>query len=329
MIKVGILGYGYMGKIREAYFGQNPNCVVTSIFHNKSMDGPFQYFDDWRQIVEDQSIDAIVVCLPNFLTCEAVTSSLAAGKHVFAEKPPGISSKEVEKIIEAERTTGRVLKFGFNHRYHPAVLKAKELVDSKQYGDILWLRGRYGKSVDQDFDRNWRAKKDTAGGGILMDQGIHMLDLMLYFCEDFDEVKAFASNLYWKGEVEDNVFAIMKNKKGQVASVHSTMTQWRYLFALEIFLQSGYIVVNGLLSKSGRYGQETIDYATNRSPMPMASHSEVTSITYNNDFSWKYEVDEFVDAILEGRKIKQGTTEDALKIMRLVERIYKDAGIPS
>lgn len=327
MINVGILGYGYMGEIRKRYLDLNPNCSVEAIFHTEELKGDFRYFSNWKDVVKDDSLDAIFVCLPNFLIKEAVILGLELGKHVFAEKPPGISVKQVEEMIKAEKKSGKKLKFGFNHRYHPAIMKAKELTASGIFGNILWMRGRYGKSVDENFSSNWRSKKKYAGGGILMDQGIHMLDLMLHFCGDFQEAKAFVSNQYWKGDVEDNVFAILRNDRGQVASLHSTMTQWRYLFALEIFLERGYIVINGLLSKSGRYGQEKLDYATSRTPSPYAAHTEVTSTTFNTDLSWKLEIEEFIEAIIEDKDIRIGNTSDAIKLMTLIEKIYVDAGI--
>ena len=327
MIKVGILGYGYMGEIRKKYLDLDPNSSVKTIFHTEELKGDFRYTNNWKEVVQDDSLDAIFVCLPNYLTRDAVVMGLESGKHVFAEKPPGISVAQVQEMIEAERKSGKKLKFGFNHRYHPAIMKAKELIDSGQFGDILWLRGRYGKSVDENFGSNWRAQKKYAGGGILMDQGIHMVDLMLYFCGDFQEAKAYASNHYWKGEMEDNIFAILRNNSGKVASLHSTMTQWRYLFALEIFLERGYITIEGLLSKSGRYGPERLDYAANRTPAPMAAHSEIMSLTFNIDLSWKLEIEEFVEAILEDKEIKIGNTSDALKLMTLIEKIYVDAGI--
>lgn len=161
-----------------------------------------------------------------------------------------------------------------------------------------------------------------------MDQGIHLLDLLLYFCPDFCEAKAFATNSYWKGEVEDNLFAVVRSPDGVLASLHSTMTQWRYLFSLEIFLEKGYVVVNGLLSRSSRYGQEQIDYASERSPAPMATHSEVTSVVFNIDPSWQMESDEFAQAILEGKPITIGSGDDALRLMRLVSTIYADAAKP-
>ena len=329
MLTLGIIGYGYMGKIRHQEILKRSDSTVKAIYHTQPLAGNFNYCDSWKEIVNDYAIDAVFVCVPNHMTGDIVVASLEQGKHVFAEKPPGVSLEQVKRMQAAEQESKKKLKFGFNHRYHPAIIRAKELVESGDFGEILWMRGRYGKSVEADFDANWRSQKKFAGGGILMDQGIHMLDLMQYFCGDFTEAKAFASNLYWKGDVEDNVFAILKNEKGQVASLHSTITQWRYLFSLEIFLSKGYLVVNGLLSKSGRYGQERLDYAQNRTPAPMAAHSEMHSITFNTDLSWKMEIDEFINAINKNSQILIGNSYDAYRLMALVERIYEDAGILS
>lgn len=325
-MQAGIIGYGYMGQIRETVLCQLPKFQVKKIYHPDLEDSPL-FTNELHSIIIDPEIEAVFICTPNHLIKDLVIDCLKAGKHVFAEKPPGISSAEVKEMAEAEKKYGKVLKFGFNHRYHPAIIKAKELISDGSFGDILWMRGRYGKSVDPNFDKNWRSKKEFTGGGILMDQGIHMLDLLLHFCGEFDDAKAFASNSYWQGEVEDNVFAILKNKKGQTASLHSTMTQWRYLFSLEIFLSQGYVVVNGLLSKSGRYGPERLDYAVNRTPSPMAAHSEVHSLTFNTDNSWKMEIQEFYDAVIGKQPVQIGTTADALKLMQTIEMIYKDAGI--
>lgn len=112
---------------------------------------------------------------------------------------------------DAVERTKRELMLGFNHRHHDSVRYAKKLVSSIQYGDVLWMRGRYGKSVSPDFYDDWRSEKKYAGGGIFWDQGIHMLDLFMMMVGPFDEVKAFVSNVYWKGDIEDNVFAIFRN----------------------------------------------------------------------------------------------------------------------
>ena len=275
-------------------------------------------------------MDTVFVCTPNRFTKEYVIRSLDAGKHVFAEKPPGVSSREVLEMIDAEkRNPSKKLMFGFNHRYHESVMEAKRQIDSGEFGDILWMRGRYGKRVDESFYDEWRASRDLAGGGILMDQGIHMLDLLMYFAGGFDEVKSFCSNFYWKLDVEDNVFAMLRNNRNNVvASLHSTMTQWRHLFALEIFLERGYMVINGLITSSMSYadpaGEEVLTVATNRTPPPQARHASEERFVYSEDGSWQSELTDFFTAIETVGPVINGTTADSLELMRMIERIYED-----
>ena len=159
-----------------------------------------------------------------------------------------------------------------------------------------------------------------------MDQGIHMLDLFLHFTDDFDKVKAFVSNLYWNMPIEDNVFCILKNSQsGVVASLHSTMTQWRHLFSLEIFLEKGYLVLNGLKTSSNTYGEEVLTIAKNRSTAPAATWEDEEKLTYPVDNSWGSEVEQFLSAIQAPSKtIQTGTSTDALKLMSLIEDIYRD-----
>ncbi len=278
---------------------------------------------DAESIVNDPQIDAVFICTPNNLNQSLTIQSLGQGKHVFCEKPPAFNAAGVEAIIEAELASGgRKLMYGFNHRHHDSVIRAKALIDSGVHGRLLWMRGRYGKSVDERFYSNWRSKREIAGGGILIDQGIHMLDLFLMMAGDFDEVQAFVSTLYWKLDVEDNVFAILRNRAGVVASLHSTMTQWRHLFSLEMFLEHGNIVINGLLTTSGSYGEEAMTVAKNRTEAPAARWSDEEHTVFSINNSWRYEVDHFLEAIRADSPIEYGTSADALKLMRVVDRIY-------
>jgi predicted dehydrogenase len=199
----------------------------------------------------------------------------------------------------------------------------KTLIDKGTFGKILWMRGRYGKSVDRSYFSNWRAKKEYAGGGILIDQGIHMLDLFLHFGGDFDKVHASVSNLFWKLEVEDNVFATLENSRtGIAASLHSTMTQWRHLFSIEVFLEKGYFVLNGLKTSSNTYGDEILTIAKNRTTAPAATWEDEEHIRYHTDDSWASEANEFISAINENRKVKIGSSSDALTLMTLIDKIY-------
>ena len=254
-LKMAIIGYGKMGRIRHQILQGNTEVEVVGICDiYKAEDCPLPFSEDPYQVINDPNIDAILICSPNYTIRDLVIAALQNGKHVFAEKPPGVSLQQVGEMKDVSAAYPHLkLKFGFNHRYHQTVMLAKEKISTGKYGEILWMRGRYGKSVDEDYQHTWRATKELAGGGILLDQGIHMLDLMLNFVDDFDEVKAFCQKQYWGLDIEDNVFAMFRNKKGQTASMHSTMTQWRNLFSLEIFLEKGYMVLNGLLTSSKSY----------------------------------------------------------------------------
>ncbi len=329
MINFGIIGYGKMGKIREDIIGNLPNCTVGMICDSVETATNAPFTTDPNNILQNADIDAVCICTPNFMIRDLVVDSLERGKHVLCEKPPGISVAQVADMRRAaERNPSLKLKFGFNHRYHDAIMEAKEQVDSGNYGDILWMRGRYGKSVSNDFIRTWRAKKELAGGGILMDQGIHMLDLFLMFTGNFDEVKSFCSSDYWGLDIEDNVFAMFRNGKGQTASLHSTMTQWRHLFSLEIFLEEGYMVINGILSSTRSYtdnfGKEELTIAKNRTMAPMAKHSREERFMYDKDYSFIREVTEFVNCVENDTPIRIGTLDDAEKLMMLVDKVYRN-----
>ena len=323
MYKVGIIGYGKMGQIRHQVISAFEDVQVQSIYDPEIIDTEIEKAQNSDQIIENPEIDAVFTCTPNYLNKPLTIQSLKAGKHVFCEKPPAFTAKDIEEIRAVEKESGKVLMYGFNHRHHASIKYMKKLVDDKEFGKILWMRGRYGKSVDETFYDNWRAKKELAGGGILIDQGIHMLDLFLHLGGNFDNVHASVSNLYWNLSVEDNVFATLENTKtGLAASLHSTMTQWRHLVSLEVFLEKGYLVLNGLKTSSNAYGEEILTIAKNRSTAPAATWKDEKNITYHTDESWESELTEFFSAIKSKREVKLGNSSDALKLMKIVDKIY-------
>ena len=327
-LRFAIIGFGKMGQIRFKALQGIPACRVVRVydpFAAGTLPKNVQVDQDVDEIFRAKDVDAIIICAPNHLLKEYTVKGLSTGKHVFCEKPPGRTMAELRAMMRAEKKNPKLkLMFGFNHRHHESTLHAKKLIDSGAYGRILWMRGRYGKSVDVKFFSDWRSNKALSGGGIFIDQGIHMLDLFLMFCGNFDEAHAFVSNLYWKLDVEDNVFAIFRNSKGQVASLHSTMTQWRHLFSFEIFLERGYITVNGLKTSSNTYGEEAMTIALNRSNPPAAMWTEEENISFPTDFSWQKEMTVFANAIRKGTPVPTGNSADALKLMRLVEKVYQN-----
>ncbi|MDR3696322.1 Gfo/Idh/MocA family oxidoreductase [Mucilaginibacter sp.] len=323
--KVGIIGYGVMGKTRHLAIDEIKRGKVVAI-SEPNIGSDFEGIPNLShdEIINHSDLDVIIVCTPNFLNKDLTIKSLNAGKHVFCEKPPAFTGADIEDIINAEKSSGKTLMYGFNHRHHDSVMHMKRLIDSNEYGKVLWLRGRYGKSVTKDYFDQWRAKKELAGGGILMDQGIHMLDLFLYLSGDFDVVKAEVSNLYWNMDVEDNAFVILKESAtGKVASLHSTMSQWRHLFSLEIFLEKGYMVLNGLITSTMSYGEETLSIAKNRSTAPAATWKDEVVTKYVNNNSWRYEMDHFFDAIDNKQPVTIGSSDDALKLMRIIDKVYE------
>jgi len=329
-MNIGIIGYGKMGRLRHAVVNTTGPHRVVHVCDPISVSGNFRYSPDPHEVWTDPELDAVFICTPNCFIKDYVVRALDAGKHVFAEKPPGTSSRDVLDMMEAEKRNPNLkLMFGFNHRYHGSVMEARNRIASGEFGKILWMRGRYGKSVDKAFFDNWRASRETAGGGILMDQGIHMLDLLMWFATGFDEVKSFCSSLYWKLDVEDNVFALLKNNTNQIiASLHSTMTQWRHLFSLEIFLEQGYMVINGLVTSSMTYattwGKEVLTIAKNRTPPPQARHAQEERFVYEEDVSWSAELEDFFHAIGSDSLIPNGSIEDSLALMEMIERIYEN-----
>lgn len=325
-LRFGIIGYGKMGRTRHIAIKEVGKVELIAVsepdLHDMIDDVPNLSHEE---IIAHPDIDAIIICTPNYLNKDLTIRSLNAGKHVFCEKPPAFTEDEVIEIKKAEEGSGKKLMYGFNHRHHDSVIRMKQIVDSNEFGKIVWMRGRYGKSVTEDYYDNWRAKKELAGGGILIDQGIHMLDLFLHLAGDFDRVKAEVSNLYWNLEVEDNAFVILRNTvMGIDASLHSTMSQWRHLFSLEVFMEKGYMVLNGLITSSMSYGEEILSIAKNRSAAPAATWKDEVKTQYIDDHSWRYETEHFIDAIENDTDIQIGNSSDAQKLMRIIDKIYKD-----
>jgi predicted dehydrogenase len=326
-LKVGIAGYGIVGKRRRIYIDQNPNLKTVSVSDitfpdsGKFQDG-LEYFTDYKHLFNNE-MDVLFVSLPNYLAAEATIEGLKHGCHVFCEKPPARTVADIEKVIEVEEKHPELkLKYGFNHRYHDSVKEAKKIIDANNFGPVHSIRAVYGKSSIIPFTEGWRSEKKFAGGGILMDQGIHMCDLIRLFSGDYDEIYSFISNDYWKHDIEDNAFALMKNKNGQVAMLHSTATQWQHQFRIEIILNNALLELTGILSGTKSYGSENLTIIKKVDDEPTGSQNK-TIKNYLHDNSWKEEIDEFADCIVNNKPISDGTSEDALKVMEMIFKIYK------
>ena len=331
MLRIGIAGYGKIGQIREAAINKLNSAEVVAIYDVNmpgTVNGNIVVCASYEELLE-QNLDAIFVCAFNNVLAEYTILALNRGIHVFCEKPPARNTSELITVIETEKNTSQILKYGFNHRYHYSVMEAKKLIESGIMGKLLWMRGVYGKAGSIDYHKNWRNYRKISGGGILIDQGIHMLDLMMYFSNStFEKINSFVTTAYWDIEAEDNAFVIMQNADKVTAMLHSSATQWRHKFLLELTFEEGYINLDGILSATRSYAPEKM--VVGRREFEDITHAmgkPNESITwFEYDDSWDFEVREFIDSINGDFTIQNGTSEDAYNALKLVEDIYEYSG---
>lgn len=325
-LRVGIAGYGIIGPRRRLYIDEHPNLRTVAVCDKKFaesgvFDDGVKYFRHYTELLSEE-LDVLFVCVTHDIAPEITIAGLDRGLHVFCEKPPGRHPSDIARVIDVEaQHPGLKLKYGFNHRYHDSVREALRLIQSGEMGQIINVRGLYGKSAIVGRSDDWRGRREIAGGGILLDQGIHMLDLMRMLCGEFTEVKSFVTNSHWGHDVEDNAYAIMRTEAGVVAMLHSTATQWRHKFALDISLTKGSIRLSGILTGSKSYGQETMTVSYS-APSDAGVPPEIVS-TYIHDNSWRDEIREFASAIIDNTPIVMGTSRDAYATLRLVYDIYE------
>jgi predicted dehydrogenase len=206
---------------------------------------------------------------------------------------------------------------GFNHRFHPAIFTAKKLFERGRIGKILFIRARYGHGGRLGMEKEWRFQKDISGGGELLDQGVHLIDLSRWFAGEFKEVYGITDSKFWNTELEDNAFAILRNEKTTVL-FHVSATNWKNIFSFEIFGDRGFLIIEGL----GRsYGEETLTIGKRR---PKFGVPEIEVIKFPEDPSWKNEWENFLGALTKRRKLL-GDGRDGLMANLIVGAIYKSS----
>ena len=281
-------------------------------------------YGSYEALLEDESLDAIYLPTPPTMHAEWTIKAAEHGKHVLCEKPLAVSTEEAVTMADACRENRVQLMDGVMWVHNQRTAEMKGIIDSGALGKLRRVTAAFTISWDKIPDNNIRAKKELAGGGILMDQGIHLLDLFIMMGGEFEEAMAFISNLYWNLDVEDNVFAIFRNSKtGVCASLHSTMTQWRYLFSLEVFLEGGALVLNGLKTSSGVYGSEDLAIKHNSQEFQSGAYMSEERLIYELDDSWEKEINAFFGAILNPDLPRIGNSSEAMKVMRLVDLVYQ------
>lgn len=326
-LKIGIAGFGVVGKRRKDCIDRHPHLRVVAVcdqtFEGEGVfaDG-MRYFRDYRRLLTED-MDALIVCMTNDIAAEVTIAGLESGLHVFCEKPPGRNVEDIVRVISHERRYPALkLMYGFNHRYHESVQDALRILRSGELGKVINMRGMYGKAKLITFNQpDWRTKREISGGGVLLDQGIHMVDLMRLFGGDFTEVHSFISNSHWGYDVEDNAYALMRTADGVVGMLNSSATQWRHRFHLDINLEQGSLILGGILSGTKSYGAETLTVVQADPDNDRGDPKEQVT-RYNRDPSWDEEIAAFANNILNDTPVQSGTSEDALRTMQLVYKIY-------
>jgi predicted dehydrogenase len=326
-LRVGIAGYGIVGRRRKQCIDGNDRLKLIGVCDRvledgQDQSGEFKYYKNYKDLIKED-LDILLVCMTNDVAAEVTMAALDMGLHVFCEKPPGRNVEEIERVIEClSKYPNLKLMYGFNHRYHYSVIDALSMIKSRQLGGILNMRGAYGKSKLITFNQSaWRTNREIAGGGVLLDQGIHMVDLMRLFAGEFSEVYSFISNSHWKLDVEDNAYALMKTDSGIIGMLHSSATQWRHRFHLDINLEYGSLILGGFLSGTKSYGAETLKVVWADPDNDQGDPREQITL-YNKDDSWTAEIDKFVECIVYDKTVEGGSVLDVYKTMQLVYKIY-------
>lgn len=324
-MNVAIVGCGLVGQRRaQALFGAHLVICADSNFARAEQLARSNLdcyaTSDWRSAVERANVDVVIVATPHNVLAEITGAAIQEGKHVLVEKPAARHVEELRPLVTAAETRGVLVRVGFNHRYHRAFQKAREIVDSNALGRLMFLRARYGHGGRIGYDKEWRSRPEHSGGGELIDQGVHIIDLARWFLGDFVEIDGFAHTYYWDMPVDDNAFLLLKTTGKQVAFLHASCTEWKNTFSFELYGRKGKLQIDGL---GGSYGVERLAYYQ---MLPDMGPPETTIWEYPmGDNSWAVEMAEFFEDIRIGRQ-PAANLNDAFAALEIVDKIYRVSG---
>lgn len=320
-MKVGIIGCGLIGKKRALVLEKDDvlvACCDTNIELGQKFANEFNctFYEKYTDLL-NSDCDTIVIAVINKFVEEIVTYALKLNKNVLVEKPMGRNFKESVNMMANSKD--KILKVGFNHRFHPAIWKAKELFDTGSIGKLMFIRGVYGHGGRPGMENEWRASKDLCGGGELLDQGVHLIDLSRWFAGDIKTVFGKISTKFWNIEVEDNAFMLLQSINDVDIQLNVSWTNWKNTFQFEIFGTDGYLKINGL----GRwYGKETLEFGKRKLE---GGIPDMELFEYEDeDISWIKEWQEFKAAIKVNR-IPIGSGIDGARANQIIDAVYKSS----
>jgi len=321
LIGVAVIGCGLIGNKRVRALTDSRLVVVADVERSRAERLASEHAGcavsaKWDEAVCRADVGVVIVATTNDSLTPVALEAVKHGKHVLVEKPAARNQQELRPLLEAARQAGVVVKVGFNHRFHPSFQRARRLFDEGAIGPPLYVRARYGHGGRLGYEREWRAQPTVAGGGELLDQGVHLIDLARWFLGEFSRVEGHAATFFWKMPVEDNAFLFLSTEQGQVAWLHASCTEWKNLFSFEIFGRDGKLQVDGI---GGSYGLERL---TLYRMLPEMGPPETTIWEYpGEDMSWRDEYRHFLACIREGSS-PSGSLDDAVAALGIVDRLY-------
>ena len=324
-MRVGIVGCGLIGQKRSKALAGAQLIATADIDRARaeslanSVDGAVAV-DSWDELVKRDDIDIVIVATTHGALAEITHAAVEQGKHVLVEKPAARNMDELAPVVKAVDEKGVLVRVGFNHRYHPAFIKARELVAQPEFGELMFIRGRYGHGGRIGYEKEWRADPELSGGGELLDQGMHLIDLSRMFLGDLPDVSGFATTMFWDMQVDDNAFMTLRTEKNQVAHLHVTWTEWKNMFSFEIYGRDAKLHAEGL---GGSYGPERLYHYQ---MLPQMGPPETVIYEYPpGDKSWAVEFAEFLEDIEQNRR-PAASIHDAYAALKIVREVYSQSG---
>jgi predicted dehydrogenase len=323
MLSVALVGSGRMGRVRAEVLAQSAEARLAAVAdpdlaRAREIAGTrgALAFSDWREAIARPEIDVVILATPTKFHAEIAIAALEAGKHVLCEKPLARNVEEAARMLATAQRAQKLLKTGFNYRYMPHVRKAKELIDAGDLGSLYLVRSRFGHGGRPGYEKEWHTNRELSGGGVLLEQGIHLLDLVRYLLGEPSKVLGSSHTFFWDiPGVEDNCFCLLETALGQTAQIHVSWTQWKNILEMEIFGHQGYIRLEG---RDGHYGPPRLVWGKRNSDH---SRPQELLFEYQPGDCWRDEWDDFVAAMHDQRQ-PSGSAHDGLRAQQLVEAAY-------
>ena len=329
-LKFGIIGAGLMGRRRAESLLSFPYVELVSIadiYEDKvrALSEKFKcrHTKSYMDIIKNKEINCVIISTVNNVLAKIAKEALENNKHVFVEKPVSVNTKDVEELIKISEKKNLIVKVGFNHRFFPTIQKAKELLGSGEIGELMFLKATYGQKSRIGFEKEWRVKKEISGGGELIDQGAHIIDLCLFFMGDIKEVKGVITKLFWDIEVDDNDFFILKNEMDKIAFIHTSSSLWENTFKFELHGTKGIIEVEGIRGHYGNPNLKIIRRNEEKSNKSGVYEFDKEILNFpNEDLSYVDEIGNFIRTINKNGRLS-GDLHDAKRVIEIISELYE------